>query len=160
MKKRLNIWRDASGAIAVEAALLFPFLLLLLMGTLDASYMILQNHRMETQLSSAGSYLAKSRAPQNFESQARFLAATGQTLAGGGAIISNWNSSDIQISYRTVNNESVQGGGRTFRGGDHIRIVQLSSEIPYQGLGFLRSIMGERVKLVARYEERIVGAGT
>ena len=150
---------DTRGIAATEAALMLPFLLATCFGTIDVSYLMLQNHKMEAGLTSAGSYLAKTRTPQNFETQAKRLATTGDITSGGKPIVANWTTNDVTVTYRKIANTPTQSG-MSYRGGATIDVIQISSELTYQGLGFLRSIMGDDVKIKASYEERLIGSSS
>ncbi len=145
------------GVAAIEAALILPMLLLAGFGTLDASYLILQHHKMETNLATAGSYLSKSSDPQSLELQAKRLAATGQIRAGGRPTITNWSHDDISISYKNFTNHQFRGR-RLYRGGAVVKVVNISSSVPYQGLGLLNALSGGTITLSGAYEERLVSA--
>jgi len=145
--------RDNEGGLVIEAALLFPIFMSMLLGGADGSYMLIQNHKMEAQLSAAASFLSKSENPEFHETAARDLAVTGSPN-GGTAVIKGWTSSDITISYVTTANN----GGRYRNDGD-VRTVQLSSTLDYQGLGVLSSVLPNAPVLTATVQERIVGGG-
>jgi len=49
--------------------------------------------------------------------------------------------SDVAISYKSIANTDT-GSGRNYRGGDTVKVVQLSTSIPFQGIGFLKSVSG------------------
>jgi len=149
--------RADHGSAAVEAALLTPFLLLGGFGTIDASFLVLQHHKLETGLSSAASYLSKAVDPQSLETQARRLAATGQIRTGGTPIIANWTQADIAISYKNFANSSVSGSS-LYRGGEIVKVVNISTSIPYEGLGLIKAVTGGRIVLTGEYEERLSGA--
>jgi len=156
--KKLDTYRsDQSGVAAIEAALMFPFLLLTCFATIDVSFLMLQNHKMETGLTAAGNYLSKTRTPDQFETQAKRLATTGQITAGGEKYIPNWSESDIVLTYNKVPNTPTQEG-TLYRGGATIDIIKLYSEYTYQGIGFISSLPGSPIKVTASYEERLIGS--
>ncbi len=144
------------GSVVVEAALLLPIMLALGLGAADASNMMLQNHKIETQLVMAGNYLAKSQTPNLYETQAKNLASTGQLESGGSEIISGWSASDITVSYNRVTNESTETGTE-YLAGDTVTIVKISTTVTYQGFGILRSLFGSSIQLKGAYEERVIG---
>ncbi len=149
--------KSEHGAAALEAALVTPILLLGGFGTIDASFLVLQHHKLETGLSSAASYLSKAVDPQSLETQARRLAATGQIRSGGKPIIANWTQADIAISYKNFANSSVSGTS-LYRGGETVKVVNISTSIPYEGLGLIKAMTGGRIVLSGEYEERLSGA--
>lgn len=159
MRTLRSYLKDNSGVAAIEAALMFPFLALTCFGTMDASFLMLQNHKMETGLTAAGNYLSKTRTPLQYETQAKRLATTGQIKAGGTKYIPNWSESDIVLTYKKVPNTPTQDG-MSYRGGATIDIIKLSSQYTYQGIGFLSSISGGTITVSANYEERLIGSAS
>lgn len=154
--KTLKSYRKAEdGAVAIEAVFALPLLILIGFGAIDGSLLMMQNHKAETGLISAGNYLAQTPMPLNFETKAKRLATTGQLSAGGVRKIQNWSENDITISYKSFAN-SDDGSGRDYRGGDTLKVVQLSTEIPFQGLGFFKSVTGGSITIKANYEERLI----
>ncbi len=142
--------RNSDGIATIEAAILFPFLILASLGVFDAAKMIQQTHRMEAGLAAAGSYLAQGTADFDQVQRAQYIAVSGQGVPGGQAAITGWSASDVRISIRTVDNSSG-----TFRGDSDVRIAQISSTIPYQGLGLLRNASGQSLEIKARHEVRL-----
>ena len=147
--------KNESGTAAIEAVFALPFLILIGFGSIDGSLLLMQNHRAETGLISAGNYLAKTPTPTSFETRAKRLATTGQMTTGGEAKIPNWTENDVIVNYKVIDNSDT-GSGRNYRGGDTIQVVNLSTTIPFQGLGFFKSVTGGSVKIKASYEERLV----
>lgn len=147
--------RSTSGSVAIEAVFALPLLISIGFGAIDGSLLMIQNHKVETGLISAGNYLAKTPAPTNFEARAKRLATTGEIMSGGTPTIRNWSENDVIINYKTTANNN-DGSGRAYRGNDAIKVVQLSTSIPFQGLGFIKSISGGSISIEARYEERLI----
>lgn len=147
---------DQSGAAVIEAVLMVPIVGALGLGTIDASLLVLQRHKVETNLASAAGYLAKTKIPQSFETQAKNLATTGQILTGGTPMISGWTNEKVTIAYKSVPNTLLQSG-TSYKGGDTVRVIQISTDIQYKGLGLLSSLRGGKINLKAAYEERITG---
>lgn len=144
-----------SGAVAIEAVFALPLLILIGFGAIDGSLLMMQNHKAENGLVSAGNYLARTPTPTSFEARARRLATTGQMSTGGDRKIGNWSETDVTIRYKSIAN-SDGGSGRNYRGGDTIKVVQLSTSIPFQGLGFFKSVSGGSITVNASYEERLI----
>ncbi len=154
--RKLNSYRkNESGAIAVEAVFVMPFLFVLSFGALDGSLLMLDNHKMESGLTAAGNYLSNSANPQAFESQAKWLATTGSIKPGGEARIDGWDSSGVTINYRNIANP-----GQAYRGGENIQIVELSAAYDYQGIGIIKLFSGGSLTLSATHEERVIGSAS
>jgi len=152
----LYAYRDSeSGAVAIEAVFILPFLILIGFGSIDGSLLMMQNHKAENGLVSAGNYLAQTPTPINFETHAKRLATTGQIKTGASQKIRNWSESDVTIKYKSIANTNA-GSGRNYRGGDTIKVVQLSTSIPFQGIGFLKTVSGGSITVKASYEERLI----
>jgi len=152
MKPASGIWGDRRGAMAAEAALILPVLLLFGFGAADYSNLLIQKHRMSSGLVAAGNYLARSSAPESLEAPARNLAVTGSPT-GTDPRIRGWQVSDVAISYR-----SQQNNNGDYRGGDNIRTVILSSETNYTGFGIVTMISPGGITIRSRYEERVLGS--
>lgn len=147
-----EIFADNSGAATVEAAIIVPILAVVGLGVMDCSYMLLQNHKMEQSLVSAANYMALSTDPRLVESQAKHIAVSGTTDPQAEPLIKNWAPGDVSISYVMVPNNNG-----LYRGGDFIRVVDISTSLPYEGFGIVKSIMGKGVTLSAQYQQRMTG---
>lgn len=145
--------RERSGAVAVETVFILPFLLFGGLAAIDASFLMLQNHKMESGLSNAGSYLARVQNPNALEDNAKRLAVSGQIGSGGAARLSGWNAGDITVSYKSVANNDGD-----YRGGASVRTVTLSSQKPFNGFGILKTVFGGSITISARHEQRLIGA--
>lgn len=148
-----NFFHSSEGSVAIEAAFALPFLILIGLGAVDYSNMLLSHHKMQSGLTGAGNYLARTRAPQNFETQAKNLAVTGQ-MAGGTAILPGWSASDISISYK---NEANTSGN--YRGADNVQVVQISTALTYTGFGIVNAITPGHVVMRDTFEVRVDGGG-
>jgi len=146
--KRLRT--DERGSVVTEAAIILPFLSAIGLGAIDASFMLLQNHKMEQALVNAANFMSQSQTPVSFENQAKKLAVTGTLDNAAAPILKNWKASDITITYRLVPNTNGN-----YRGGEYIRIVELNSALPYQGFGIIKSIRGSNPVLKASYQQRL-----
>jgi len=144
-----------TGAVAIEAVFAVPLLILIGFGAIDGSLLMMQNHKAESGLVSAGNYLAKTPTPRSFEARAKQLATTGQITDGGARKIRNWSDSDVSINYKSVPNFFTRSG-RIFRGGNRVSVVELSTSIPFQGIGFFKSVSGGSITIEAQYEERLI----
>jgi len=137
---KLHAYQNSEdGSITIESVFLVPLLFLIGFGAIDASFLMLQNHKVETGLASAGRYLSQTTSPQNYENHARRLATTGQMTIGGQQKIGNWAPANVMIIYKNTANPQT-GGVTNYRGGSTIKVVQLSTSVPYQGLGLISGV--------------------
>ena len=155
MKNLSSYQNCAAGTVAIEAVFALPLLVIIGFGAIDGSLLMMQNHKVENGLVSAGNYLARTPAPVAFETQAKRLATTGQLNTGGERKVKNWAESDVTIAYQVTANTD-NGAGRDYRGGNNIKVVRLSTTLPFEGIGFIKSVSGGAVKIEANYEERLV----
>jgi len=146
--------KDKKGGVIVESALILPLMISAGLSGLDASNMLLQNHKLESQLSMAGSYLSKSDNPPARESAAKNLAVTGDISGNGSARVKGWTTGDITVSYVTTSNTNGD-----YRGDSDIMTVKIYTELDYKGFGILSSIMPNGIKIKAEVQERIIGGG-
>lgn len=144
------------GVAAIEGALLFPLLSAIGFGIIDCSMLMMQNHKLTASLTSAGDYLSKSPNPYSAESKAKLLAVNGTFSEGAKPFIDNFQPNNISISYRNITNPETNGS-RDFRGGDVINIAIFSASIPYDGIGFLKTITGGKLNISTSYETRLFG---
>lgn len=151
-RKFCEMFADNRGVAAVEAAILFPFLGIVGLGVMDCSYMLLQNHKMEQSLVSAANFMALSSDPQLVETQAKRIAVSGTIDPLAEPVIKNWSPNDISISYTMVPNDDGE-----YRGGEFIRVVNITTVHPYEGFGIVKSLTGSSVTLNAQYQQRMTG---
>lgn len=147
---------DETGVAAVEGALLFPLFVLLGFGVVDSSILMMQNHRMAAGLSAAGEYLSKSSNPESVEDRARQLAISGSFDPKAKTFIDGMSLTDVLINYRETPNPETDGM-RDYRGGDIIRVVEVSAKTPFKGILFLSLLSGGSIEVNARYEARLIG---
>ncbi len=147
---------DTSGIAAIEGALLFPLLATIGFGIVDCSMLMMQNHKLAAGLTSAGNYLSKTQDPFSVESKAKQLAVNGTFSHAAKPFIENLQPDNVSISYRNITNQETNGS-RDYRGGDMIGIAAFSVSVPYDGLGFLKTLTGGSLNVSARYETRLIG---
>lgn len=148
--------KDTNGIAAIEGALLFPLLATIGFGIIDCSLLMMQNHKLTAGLTSAGNYLSKTQNPFSAESKAKQLAVNGTFSQAAKPYIDNLQPNNISISYRNITNQDINGS-RDFRGGDLIRVAAFSASVPYDGIGFLKTITGGALNVSASYETRLIG---
>jgi Flp pilus assembly protein TadG len=122
-----SLRQDDEGSALVEASILTPILVILLVGTYDFSSYFYQQHLISTGVRDAGRYLARTSNPSDptNQSNAKNLAATGQIDPGGSARVSNWSTSNIAIQIASDSNtgNSTPCGSAPCRGGSVIQVV-------------------------------------
>lgn len=138
------------GVASVEAAILFPILMLAGFGALDAALLVQQTHRMEAGLGAAGSYLAQGEADTVQQRRARRIAVTGQGNTKGTPSIRGWTPKQVTITV-----EERAGTAGQFRGSGDVRIATLSASMPYTGLGLLSGVTGRTLHVTADYQVRL-----
>lgn len=157
MRFLLKFYHREDGIAAIEGALLFPVLTAIGFGVVDTSILMMQTHQLKTGLGTAGNYLSRTVDPQALESRAKRIAISGKFDPNASPYIKGMTPSDIQITYRDVPNPEADGL-RDFRGGDVIRIVNLSGRKDYNGIGVLKVITGGTLSIAGQYETRLIGA--
>ena len=150
---------DERGVAALEAALIAPVLLLAGMAVIDASYMVLTIHKVESGLTAGAAYLARSRDPAANSGLGQNVAVTGNPAGTGKSIAKGWEASDVTVFVDTVENIGGSSGKDTvLRGGDTIRVIRMTTNYQYQGLGLLKLMGVGQMQLSATHEERAFGA--
>ena len=144
--------RCRRGSAGIETAFALPVLLILGFAAADAGWLLSETHRMKSGLAAGAHYLARSRDVAASEDKARNFAVTGQTTAGGTARVKGWTADQVTVSYRLIDNT-----GRTYAGGDQVRVVRLQSERVYEGFGLLRMAGVGVIRMQSAHEERWTG---
>ena len=127
-------------------------------GVIEYGNALYLNHEVETGVRDAARYLARHENPLAVADQAKQLALTG-SIDGGEKRVSAWNAGDITITVRNIANPiDATTGERAYRGGDPIKIVRVSTNFTYDGLGNL-SVLGSTsvVTFNFSHEERVIG---
>jgi Flp pilus assembly protein TadG len=147
----IRFLRDERGSAGVEAALVAPVLLAVVLGASDMGSMLLERHKMKAGLAAAARLLAHAPDPTALETVAKNVAVTGQT-SGGTATVAAWTTSQVAVSYRMTSNTAGQ-----YIGGSSIRVIRLQSSRTYTGFGMLKLVGINSVPLTVAHEERWTG---
>lgn len=142
----------------VEMTVITPFLIFLGLGAAEFGHSLYHHHLITNGLRDAARYLARVDDPIASSVAARDIAATGEI---GGTInrITWWGAGDVSVSVQNIPNPvDPITGDRSYRGGDPIRVVRVSTNVNHPGLGFL-SIVGISSPLTTNvyHEERVIG---
>lgn len=140
------------GAASVEAALVIPMLLGLGLVAADAGFLFSEIHRTKAGLAAGARYLAKARQPTLVQTDAINLAVTGRRT-GGTARVHGWETADVTVTYRTVDNAS-----HTYTGPATIQIIRFESDRTYEGFGLLSLGGIAQIDVTAAHEERWTGS--
>src|SRR5260370_11193676 len=100
-----SLWRNGEGSALIEAAIIMPVLLILVLGVFEFSWLIDQQHLISTGIHDAARYIARSANPNDVTIQkgAKNLAITG-AINGNTARVRDWKTRDVNITYASVNN--------------------------------------------------------
>lgn len=152
MKALTAFLKSRRGSAGIETAFALPVLLALGFGAADAGWLLSEAHRMKVGLAAGAHLLARSRDVGASEDEARNLAVTGRISSGGAARVKGWTTTDVQITYRLVDNNAGD-----YAGGGQVRIVRLASARPYAGFGLLKLAGLGEMTVSAAHEERWTG---
>jgi Flp pilus assembly protein TadG len=155
-----SLWRNDKGSALIEGAIIVPFLLVLVLGVFEFSWLFYQQHLISTGINDGARYVARSAKPHDLtiQNDAKKLATTG-AIDGDTSRVRGWTTRDVHISYASVNN-SVGGNGLTaFRGDAAIQIVTVSTTFAVPSLGFFGSLGLKPPALTVSHQERVIGPG-
>src|SRR5262252_10053753 len=110
-----SLWRNGEGSALIEGAIIVPFLLVLVLGVFEFSWLIDQQHLISTGIHDAARYIARSANPNDLTIQraAKNLATTG-AIDGKTARVAGWTARDVNIRYASVKNPLDVDGSTTF----------------------------------------------
>ena len=160
LRRLQSLWRNDEGSALIEGAILMPFLLVLVLGVLEFSWLFDQQHLISTGIHDAARYLARSANPNDvtIQKDAKTLATTG-AIDGDTARVRGWTTHDVNITYTPVNNSVGLNGVPLFRGGAVIQSVTVSTIFTVPSLGFFGFLGLKPPALTVSHEERVIGPG-
>ena len=155
-----SLWRNDKGSALIEGAIIVPFLLVLVLGVFEFSWLIYQQHLISTGINDGARYIARSAKPHDLtiQNDAKKLATTG-AIDGDTARVKGWTTRDVHISYASVNNSVGSNGLTPFRGDAAIQIVTVSTTFAVPSLGFFGSLGLKPPALTVSHQERVIGPG-
>src|SRR5215467_12992375 len=155
-----SLWRNSEGSALIEGAIIVPFLLVLVLGVFEFSWLIDQQHLISTGIHDAARYIARSANPNDLTIQraAKNLATTG-AIDGNTARVRGWTTRDVHISYASVNNSVESNGMPVFRGGAVIQNVTVATTFTVPSLGFFGFLGLKPPALTVSHQERVIGPG-
>ena len=164
--------RDENGASLLEMTVVTPFLLALGLGMFEFSNALYQYHLITGGVRDAARFAAGLPMPVTVDQNevcdendpratplgcAKRLAVTGQIAAGGSNRVDWWQVDDITITYPALANSDLGGGLKSYRGGDEIAVVQVTTAFVYSDLGFLDYFGLGPINITTAHEERHYG---
>ena len=155
-----SLWRNGEGSALIEGAIVVPFLLILVLGVFEFSWLIDQQHLISTGIHDAARYIAQSANPNDLtiQKRAKNLATTG-AIDGDTARVRGWTTRDVSITYASVNNPVGVDGLTPFRGGAVIQRVTVSTIFTVPSLGFFGFLGLKPPALTVSHQERVIGPG-
>jgi hypothetical protein len=151
------LWSDRAGAALVEFTIVAPFLLLLGLGLIEFGNVLYRHQLILTGVRDAARYLSRVDDPNALATNARELAVYGE-IGGSTNRVPWWNVGDVSVAVTAINNSvDPDTGTRTYRGGEQILIVRVSTTATYPGVGLLGFLgLGSSLSLSAFHEERVI----
>src|SRR5438552_1455072 len=155
-----SLWRNDEGSALIEGAILVPVLLVLVLGVLEFSWLIDQQHLISTGIHDAARYLARSANPNDvtIQKDAKTLATTG-AIDGNTARVRGWTARDVNITYGSVKNPVGGNGLTAFRGGAVVESVTVSTTFTVPSLAFFGFLGLKPPALTVSHQERIIPPG-
>src|SRR3981081_2126222 len=155
-----SLWRNGEGSALIEGAIVVPFLLILVLGVFEFSWLIDKQHLISTGIHDAARYIAQSANPNDLtiQKRAKNLATTG-AIDGDTARVRGWTTRDVNITYASVNNPVGVDGLPPFRGGAVIQRVTVSTIFTVPSLGFCGFLGPKPPALTIAHQERVIGPG-
>jgi hypothetical protein len=162
---------DEDGAALLEMTIVTPFLVIFGLGLFEFSNALYQYHLITGGIRDAARYAASLPIPTVIDQNqacdasdpratpigcAKRLALTGQVAAGGGQRVGWWESGDIEITYPSFTNETIDGL-RQYRGPDNITRVVVTTTFVYEGIGFFGALGLNPFTVTTAHEERHYG---
>ena len=147
--------RDDRGTSTLELGIVLPVLFTIGLGMFEFGNLIYSLHLITAGVRDAARYA--SGLPQGTaDTAAKNIAMKGVT-SGGSYRFSWWNNPNmVTVSYRNVPNTLISGI-KSYRAGDNVVMVTVSTDVPYQALGFLGYLSLGSITLHAQHEERLYG---
>ena len=162
-----NWLADARGTAIVEVALVFPFMALIIFGTLETGNLIYQQHVITKGVQEAARYAARSPAlietaacpPANASwlavaDQAKNVATRGRVASTASYILPNFKTADVTVS---VTCGSATGFVSSNPASGQIPVVVVSASVSASTLGFLGFVGLPSFTLTATHREMGIG---
>lgn len=150
--------KSERGASILEMAVVSPFLIFLGLGTFEFGLTFYHYHLMSAGLRDGARYLARVDDPDAELDKGKQIAVFGE-IGGTVRRVSWWGVGDVTYAKPSTSNPiDADTGLPTYRGGDAIYKIRLSTDVKHPGLGFL-PILGITTpfRINIFHEERFIG---
>jgi hypothetical protein len=154
-----SMWFDGEGTALIEAAVILPFLLVLVSGVFEFSWLVSQQHLILTGICDAARFIARAEHPNDpaIVEDAKYLATTG-AIDGSVPRVRGWTVSDVRVSYISISNPAGANGLTSFRGGSVIEAVTVSTTFKVPSLGFFGVLGLSPPTFSLSHQERVVAS--
>ena len=142
---------DQRGTSTLELAVVLPVLFTIGLGMFEFGYLIYNYHLINVGVRDAARYAAG--LPRGSADAATKSIAMKGVIIGGTWRISWWNDPNTVV----ITNPTRANPSGAYRGSDPIYMVQVTTDVPYQSLGFLGYLGLGSITLHAQHEERLYG---
>jgi hypothetical protein len=161
-----SLWHDAEGSALVEAAIVMPVLVPLILGVFEFSWYFHKQQLVESGVRDAARYLARTAldttpatdpcsltTPVDFKAIAKNIAVTG-VATGGTPRVPGWTVGSVTITCTAFDNSSS-----AYLGPATIYRVVASTSFADPALGFFGILNLTTPNLSASHTERSIGPG-
>jgi Flp pilus assembly protein TadG len=152
--------RDNDGAAFVEVALAVPFVLLLSAGIFEFSNILNTRLLLEAGVNDAARYLARCNDSNwaNCVSYGKNLAVNG-TITGGTPRVSGWTTDQVTVTKPTslLAVDATTGTELYLSSTATVDVVQVSTSLPYTGIGLWGYLGLGTFSIGASHQERVLG---
>ena len=160
---------DQGGTALIELAVVLPVLLAISLGVFEFGNAIYTRHLIENGVRDAARYIAGIQydnpncvIPTANQTAAKYIALTGFANSNTNYRVSYWNPSAAGFVFSVncttaANGPTSCGTTQCYRGPSTIQMVTVSTDIPYQGLGFMGYFGLGTLTMHVQHEERLFG---
>jgi len=169
MKAAKTLWRDAEGSVLIEATILTPMLLAVVLGVFEFSWIYFRQQSIEIGVRDAARYMSRipitsSATPPDtnpcdqtdtngtgasFKTNAGNIALYGKTTSGGTQRVTGWTG-PVTITCQTTDNSTG-----TYADGATIYTITATTNFTDTALSFL----GFSAPITITHKERFIGPG-
>jgi Flp pilus assembly protein TadG len=164
------LWGDCDGSALVEATIITPFLLTLLLGVFEFSWYFYNQQLVVAGLRDAARYMTRieltngngdpcAQKDQNgvlYTADAANIATTAQPAGGGSARVSGWNPADVTISCLS---SAALDNDRYADGSTSMTIIDVTTSFADPSLGLFPALGLKAPLLSFSHQERFIGPG-
>jgi Flp pilus assembly protein TadG len=154
-----RVVREEPGSALVEAAVVFPMLMVFGFGVFEFSNVFFQHQEVTTGVRDAARYLARVDNPSDATAQlrAKTLAVTG-AIDGTKPRVPGWTVGGVTITVDSIPNPVIAAtSAPAYRGSNPLNIVKVSTSFSYQQMGFLTGFGLGAATFNLAHSERSIG---